>query len=38
MGIKKPKKIKGGFFIGFRKTLIYKISQRHDKIDIYIKN
>jgi hypothetical protein len=38
MDIKKPKKIKGGFFIEPRIPLMRKILQRHDKIDIYIKN
>jgi len=38
MDIKKPKKIKGGFFIELRIPLMRKILQRHDKIDIYIKN
>ena len=38
MDIKKPKKIKGGFFIGLRIPLRGKIPQGHDKIDIYIKN
>ena len=38
MDIKKPKKIKGGFFTGLRIPLRGKISQEHGKIDIYIKN